>query len=144
MTEAAHVELNRVIEALTEEFAGVFAGETVAACVLDGHQRLHPARVATFLPLPAHRFARERLWASARAQGKVTASTPLVLFVCTHNAGRSQMAAALLAKAAGDRVTVASAGTAPTGEVEPAVVAALAEVGIDATDACPKPLPKRS
>ena len=47
MTEAAHVELNRVIEALTGEFADVFAPEAVAACVLDGRQALEPARVAT-------------------------------------------------------------------------------------------------
>lgn len=71
--------------------------------------------------------------------GQVPASTPLLLFVCTHNAGRSQIAAALLAEAAGDRVTVASARTALTGEGEPTVVSALAEVGIDATDASPKP-----
>jgi arsenate reductase (thioredoxin) len=54
-----------------------------------------------------------------------------VLFVCVHNAGRSQMAAALLAHHAGDRVTVRSAGSAPADEINPAVVEALAEIGID-------------
>ena len=56
---------------------------------------------------------------------------PEVLFVCIHNAGRSQMAAALLAHHAGDRVVVRSAGTAPAGSINPAVVEAMAEVGID-------------
>ena len=58
-------------------------------------------------------------------------ATPELLFVCVHNAGRSQMAAALLAHHAGDRVVVRSAGTAPADEIYPAVVAVMAEVGID-------------
>jgi protein-tyrosine-phosphatase len=67
---------------------------------------------------------------------------PEVLFVCIHNAGRSQMAAALLAHHAGDRVIVRSAGTAPADTVNPAVVEAMAEVGIDllAAGAHPKRL----
>ena len=56
---------------------------------------------------------------------------PEVLFVCIHNAGRSQMAAALLAHHAGDRVIVRSAGTAPADTINPAVVEAMAELGID-------------
>jgi protein-tyrosine-phosphatase len=58
-------------------------------------------------------------------------TTPEVLFVCVHNAGRSQMAAAFLAHIAGDRVVVRSAGSAPADDVNPAVVEAMAEVGID-------------
>jgi protein-tyrosine-phosphatase len=67
---------------------------------------------------------------------------PEVLFVCIHNAGRSQMAAALLARHAGDRVVVRSAGTAPADSINPAVVQAMAEVGIDlhAAGAHPKKL----
>jgi len=67
---------------------------------------------------------------------------PEVLFVCVHNAGRSQMAAALLAHHAGDRIAVRSAGTAPAEEINPAVVEAMAEVGIDlhAAGAHPKKL----
>ena len=64
---------------------------------------------------------------------------PEVLFVCVHNAGRSQMAAALLARHGGDRVTVRSAGTAPAEEVNPAVVEAMAEVGIDLAAAGARP-----
>ena len=66
--------------------------------------------------------------------------TPEVLFVCVHNAGRSQMAAGLLAKHAGDRVVVRSAGSAPASEVNPAVIAAMDEVGVDLSQEYPKPL----
>jgi arsenate reductase (thioredoxin) len=68
------------------------------------------------------------------------ADSPEVLFMCTHNAGRSQMAAALLARQAGGRVRVTSAGSAPASEVNPAVVAAMAEIGIDIAAEVPKPL----
>ncbi|NYH54821.1 MULTISPECIES: arsenate reductase ArsC [Nocardiopsis] len=63
---------------------------------------------------------------------------PSVLFVCVHNAGRSQMAAAWLAHLAGDRVEVRSAGSAPADALNPAVVEAMAEVGVDITDQHPK------
>ncbi|MER5373937.1 arsenate reductase ArsC [Streptomyces sp. NPDC002553] len=65
---------------------------------------------------------------------------PSVLFVCVHNAGRSQMAAAFLTRLAGDRVQVRSAGSAPADTVNPAVVEALAEVGIDISAEAPKVL----
>jgi len=71
-----------------------------------------------------------------------TASRPEVLFVCVHNAGRSQMAAAFLAHHGGDRVIVRSAGSAPADDINPAVVEAMDEVGIDlrAAGATPKKL----
>ena len=65
---------------------------------------------------------------------------PEVLFVCVHNAGRSQMAAGLLAHHAKGRVSVRSAGSAPANEINAAVVAAMAEVGVDITQEFPKPL----
>ncbi|WP_432037459.1 arsenate reductase ArsC [Streptomyces cucumeris] len=64
-------------------------------------------------------------------------TTPSVLFVCVHNAGRSQMAAAFLTRLAGDRVEVRSAGSAPAEHINPAVVEAMAEVGIDITAESP-------
>jgi arsenate reductase len=65
---------------------------------------------------------------------------PSVLFVCVHNAGRSQMAAALLRGMAGDRIDVRSAGTEPADQINPVAVAAMAELGIDITDAVPEVL----
>ena len=68
------------------------------------------------------------------------ADVPEVLFVCTHNAGRSQMAAALLNQQAAGRVRVASAGSQPASELNPAVVQAMAEIGLDISAEMPKPL----
>jgi arsenate reductase len=65
---------------------------------------------------------------------------PEVLFVCVHNAGRSQMAAGLLAKYAGERVVVRSAGSAPAEEINPAVVEVMHEVGVDLSREFPKAL----
>ena len=67
-------------------------------------------------------------------------SMPEVLFVCVHNAGRSQMAAALLDHLAGGRVTVRSAGSEPADSVNPRVVAAMEEIGLDVSREQPKPL----
>ncbi len=66
------------------------------------------------------------------------ADKPSVLFVCVHNAGRSQMAAALLAHLAGDRIEVRSGGTEPADQINPVAIAAMAELGIDMTTATPK------
>ena len=74
------------------------------------------------------------------APGPADAAKPPVLFVCVHNAGRSQMAAGWLAALAGDAIEVRSAGTAPAEQVNPVAVAAMAEVGIDLTAATPKVL----
>lgn len=68
------------------------------------------------------------------------ADVPEVLFMCTHNAGRSQMAAALLAREGGDAVRVTSAGSEPASQVNPAVAAAMAEIGVDISREIPKPL----
>ena len=70
----------------------------------------------------------------------MSAERPEVLFLCVHNAGRSQMAAALLERRAGDRVLVHSAGSAPGETLNPAVVAAMAEWAIDITDRVPQAL----
>ncbi|WP_328854093.1 arsenate reductase ArsC [Microbispora hainanensis] len=69
-----------------------------------------------------------------------TATTTSVLFVCVHNAGRSQMAAGFLSQLAGDRIEVRSAGSLPAEQVNPAVVAAMKEVGIDISGQTPKVL----
>jgi protein-tyrosine-phosphatase len=68
------------------------------------------------------------------------ADIPEVLFVCTHNAGRSQMAAALLDRQAAGRVRVTSAGSQPADQLNPAVVQAMAEIGLDISREFPKPL----
>jgi DNA-binding transcriptional ArsR family regulator len=91
------------------------------------------------IPLFVHRFARERLRALAQAQGVIVKDVPEVLFVCVHNAGRSQMAAALLDHHARGKVHVRSAGSAPADRINPAVAAAMDEWGIDLSKEFPKP-----
>jgi protein-tyrosine-phosphatase len=98
------------------------------------------ARFQTFVPLLTQRFARQRLQALAQVEGKLAKDVPDVLFVCVHNAGRSQMAATLLDHYAKGRVHVRSAGSAPAEEINPAVVSAMAELGLDLTKEFPKPL----
>jgi arsenate reductase len=86
------------------------------------------------------RPTRQRLEATAKTQGDTVPTTPEVLFVCVHNAGRSQMAAALLDHLAHGRVTVRSAGSAPADTINPAVAAVMDEIGLDLSKEFPKPL----
>jgi arsenate reductase len=130
----------RSIEALHQEFRGIYSLETIERFVDESIDRLAGARVVDFIPLFVHRFARECLRALAQAQGAIMSDVPEVLFVCVHNAGRSQMAAALLDHHAKGRVHVRSAGSAPGDRINPAVVAAMDEWGIDLSKEFPKPL----
>jgi arsenate reductase len=130
----------RSIEALHEEFRGIYSLETIERFVDESINRLSGARVVDFIPLFVHRFSRERLRALAQAEGAIIKEVPEVLFVCVHNAGRSQMAAALLDHHAKGRVHVRSAGSAPADQINPAVAAAMDEWGIDLSREFPKPL----
>jgi protein-tyrosine-phosphatase len=73
-------------------------------------------------------------------EGKITKEQPEVLFVCTHNAGRSQMAAGLVKLRSEGRIQVRSAGSTPADEINPAAVAAMEEIGVDMSEEFPKPL----
>jgi protein-tyrosine-phosphatase/DNA-binding transcriptional ArsR family regulator len=130
----------RSIEALAEEFRGIFSLETIERYVDESIDRMSGARVVDFIPLFVHRFSRQRLRALAQAEGMIAKEVPEVLFVCVHNAGRSQMAAALLDHHAKGKVHVRSAGSDPGDQINPAVVAAMDEWGIDLSQEFPKPL----
>ncbi|GGT04055.1 arsenate reductase ArsC [Streptomyces chromofuscus] len=120
---------------------GRFSPETIQRLITDSYERLaEHARIRTHLVVLAEHLATERLDALAHIVGAPGVGLPRVLFVCSHNAGRSQMAAALLGHRAAGRVAVSSAGTHPGTEVEPVVARVLAEAGVDITDAFPKPL----
>jgi arsenate reductase len=125
---------------LVEEFEGVFSPETVDRCLRESADELRGSTVQTYVAVLAERFARERLRAAAQVEGSIVKEVPEVLFVCVHNAGRSQMAAALLDHHANGRVHVRSAGSTPASEINPSVVAAMQEVGIDLSREFPKPL----
>ncbi|MBA2296847.1 MAG: arsenate reductase ArsC [Actinobacteria bacterium] len=130
----------RAVASLANELRGIFSIETVARFVEESIELLGDARVTEFLPVLAHRFARERLRALAQAEGSIAKEVPEVLFVCVQNAGRSQMAAALLNHRAQGKVHVRTAGSAPAEHIHPEAIAALAELGIDLAQEFPKPL----
>jgi arsenate reductase (thioredoxin) len=133
--------VDRLVADLADEFKGVFSPETVRRFADESIERLTPsARFNDFLPVLVHRFARERLQAFGQAEGSIAKEMPEVLFVCVQNAGRSQLASALLDYRSAGRVHVRSAGSRPAGEIDEVVVEALAELGIDVTKAFPKPL----
>ena len=133
--------LRRASADLVARFSGVFGAETIDRYVHESYQALHHTSAITqFLPVLAARFAEERLVALAQATGAMAKPVPEVVFVCTQNAGRSQMAAALLGQLGGGRLHVRSAGSQPGERVEPLVIEVMSEVGIDLAEAFPKPL----
>ena len=137
------VTLNHVRQAaarLKGEFAGVFSEQTIERYIAESLDLLGNSRINVFVPVLAHRFARERLKALAQAENLMTKEQPEVLFVCVHNAGRSQMAAGLVKLRSEGRIHVRSAGSAPGEEINPAVIEAMNEIGVDMSEEFPKPL----
>ena len=130
-----------IIDDLAYSYEGLFSRASVAAAVAQARSLLEPvSTIKTYLPILVARQAKEQLMSAAQAQGRITKAVPEILFVCVHNAGRSQMAAALAEHLSAHRVHVRSAGSAPAGQINPRVVEVLAERGIDLHTAYPKPL----
>ncbi|MHC2999770.1 arsenate reductase [Microbacterium sp. HJ5] len=136
---AAESDWERIIDALTARFAGTFGRETVARHVLESRELLAERGAGPLLASRAAAFAASRLDDLERSAHPDPA-VPTVLFVCVQNAGRSQLAAGILRQLAGDRVIVRTAGSAPTVDVRPAIVAALDEIGVLVGGEFPKPL----
>ena len=133
--------LLRVANNLEGKFKGIFSIETVQRYVHESYDLLAAsAAVKTHLPALTERFARDRLTALAQSESKIAKEMPEILFVCVHNAGRSQMAAALSTKISGGRVSVRSAGSAPSDSIPSTVHNVMSEVGLDLSGAFPKPL----
>ncbi len=125
---------------LQDRFEGIFGPETIERYINDSLDQLLPrSEVVSFVPIFVERFARDRLRALAKVEGKVITDKASVMFLCVHNAGRSQMASGWLKFLAGDRVDVFSGGSEPASTVNPAAVEAMAEVGIDIRTEFPKP-----
>ena len=125
---------------LEREFEGSVGMETIERFLHTSYDQFAGrATVINFLPLLAERFARQRLHALAKIEGKISDGKPTVLFLCTHNAGRSQMALGYFTHLAGDQAVAWSGGSEPGTEINPAAIAAMAEVGIDITGEYPKP-----
>ena len=127
---------------LAGEFHGVFSPETVRRYAEASYEQIgeRPTAGPNFLPVIIERFAREQLWAIAQSTGAVEKPLPEVLFVCERNAGRSQMAACLAHALSKGWIAVRSAGSCPDEQIDPVVVEAMAEIGMDISTEFPKPL----
>ena len=137
--------LQQSVAELAEEFHGIWSRETIDRFVHECHTQLdeqgrRAGGYVNFAGLHAGRFARERLWALAQAEGHVEKTKPEVLFVCVRNAGRSQIAAALTHHLSKGWIGVRSAGSQPGEQIHPTVVEAMQEVGVDVHREFPKPL----
>lgn len=133
-------ELERVAHSLATRVPGTEKSDALRV-VRESYTALaRRGGVTAHLVTLTEHFARQRLADAARVGSGADADRPHVLFVCVGNAGRSQLAAALLRHHAGDRVIVRSAGSAPARDVHAPVRQLLAELGQDSDDAFPKPL----
>jgi arsenate reductase (thioredoxin) len=125
---------------LHSEFADTFDLETIERFLYSSYDQLTAtATVQEFLALLAERFARQRIRALAKVEGKSTEGKPVVLFLCNHNTGRSQMAMGFFTRLAGGAAVAWSGGSDPKGEINPAVIVVMAERGIDLAKEYPKP-----
>lgn len=140
LTIEQRLGLNQAAESLSRRFEGVFGTETIELFLASSYEQFAAsAKTGSFLPIVAERFAKQRLEALARVEGKAHDGLPVVLFLCVHNAGRSQMALGWFNHLAGDRAVAWSGGSEPGNEVNPSAVAAMAEIGIDIATEFPKP-----
>ena len=153
MTETHHradlsidqtLALKRAATRLSGEFDGTFGKETIDRFLHSSYGEFAGrATIPNFLPLLAERFARQRLKALAKIEQPDTNAAPVVLFLCTHNAGRSQMAMGFLQHLAGDGAVAWSGGSQPSSTINPAAVEAMAERGIDISTSTPSRGPTR-
>ncbi|MCP2319700.1 Protein-tyrosine-phosphatase [Nocardia amikacinitolerans] len=133
-------QLNAAEKRLLDEFATMFTPETVVAYLFSSYEEfLARATVTLYLPTLAEKFARQQLDAKAKLEGKVAQPRPTVLFLCTHNAGRSQIALGIFTHLARGRAVAWSGGSEPSSRLNPAAVDAMAEIGIDISGEYPKP-----
>ena len=132
--------IRQAAERLRRQFEGQLNVETIERFLSDSVDTLADrAKSTMWIPLLAERFARDRLRALVRLDSEVTDLNPSVLFLCVHNAGRSQMAAGWLRHLAGGRVEVFSGGSEPADQVNKVAVEAMAERGIDISGEIPQP-----
>lgn len=140
LSAAEQLQVREAAERLRRGFEGRLNQETIERFMNDSLELLvQRATTGTWVPLLAERFARDRLRALVRLDSDVSTLNPSVLFLCVHNAGRSQMAAGWMRHLAGEGVDVYSGGSEPADAVNQAAVAAMAEKGIDISAEIPQP-----
>ena len=139
LTTAEKLQLRQAAERLKTRFEGQLNVESIERFLHDSlDQLLARARTTTWIPLLAERFASDRIRAMVRLESNV-ALNPSVLFLCVHNAGRSQMAAGFMRALSDGAVDVFSGGSEPSESVNRAAVVAMAEKGIDIAGEIPQP-----
>ena len=140
LTAEQQLSMRQAAAHLESVFKGVFSPETIELFLVSSFDEFAGRATAKYIQIGlAERFARQRLSALARVEGKVIDGLPVVLFLCVHNAGRSQMALGWFTKLAGDQAIAWSGGSEPGAGVNPVAVAAMQEVGIDISQEFPKP-----
>jgi arsenate reductase (thioredoxin) len=140
LTIDQQLALRTAARRLSEDFTDIFGTETIELFLHTSYDQFAVrSNVPHFLPRLAERFARQRLTALAKVEGKHDDGRPVVLFLCVHNAGRSQMALGFFQHLAGDHAVAWSGGSEPGAEINPSAIAAMAERGIDITGEFPKP-----
>ena len=137
------IEENEIIQhavtQLARKYAGKFDESTITPIVREAYGSFADAKVRTFVAVFTARYADDRLRALAKVEGLITDAPPSVLFVCVHNAGRSQMAAGWLRHLSKGKIEVYSGGSLPGKDLNAAAVEAMREVGIDIANEFPKP-----
>jgi arsenate reductase len=134
------LQLKQSATILQRRWHGQLNVETIERFMAESLEQLAPnARVKAWLPILVERLTNDRLRALVRLETPRTDLNPSVLFLCVHNAGRSQMAAGFMRHLAGPNVDVFSGGSEPATQLNTAVVAAMAEKGIDISQELPQP-----
>ncbi len=140
LTTGEQLQIRQAAERLQRQFSGILNTQTIERFMNDSLDTLVArATASNWIPLLAERFARDRLRALVRLEADPTTLNPSILFLCVHNAGRSQMAAGWAKRLGGDRVDVFSGGSEPADEINQAAVTAMAEVGVNISGEIPQP-----
>lgn len=140
LTASERLQVDDAVRRLKTQFAGKLEDATIERVMNDSVERLtRRASTGAEVPVRAEQFARDRLRALARDAHGDAVGAPSVMFLCVHNAGRSQMAAGFMRHLAGDRIDVYSGGSEPADQVNRAAVAVMAEIGIDISGELPQP-----
>jgi protein-tyrosine-phosphatase len=138
--DVMRLRLNAAVDRLCQEFEGVHDRPEISRVVDESAQRLSAQGVTPFVHILAERFARERLQAQGRSEGRIAKEQPAVVFVSLTGGGRAQIAAALLARKTGEAVTIHSAGSGAGVDIDDNVRTAMAEIDVDLGEAFTKPL----
>jgi arsenate reductase (thioredoxin) len=140
LNTAERLQIKQSAAALQRRWKGQFNTETIERFMIESMDQLLPkARITTWIPVLVERLTNDRLRALMRLESDRTDLNPSVLFLCVHNAGRSQMAAGFMRHLAGGRVDVFSGGSEPAESLNRAAVEAMAEKGIDIRAELPQP-----